>query len=405
MAAAACTVNISIGTDGAGNRNNIVRVQSQRQAQIHQDKYVHCKPLHDVQDPHQDRAWDTVELEPSHKESSHAPAPAPKDGHMEYCHITGRVNASSNNAVVRDDEKHRMKLPHSTSQSRLTNTVEQDLNENEDHSFRIPSIPISPGSSKNLASPPIILEEDEMDQEPSYEQDNRSYVNVGNVQPPSLGLDLTGQLVVPTEETGCVLLPPGHDTLPSTPPIIVHAPLFPHECQTSHDFGHGHYHNKIASIKDSPELPIIDPMNDPFLEVFPTEPEQMLRRIATTGNEMSEDVTLDSGVPSPFQTIDPEMRHSPTFPHERLSMSQLPTAARSYSSDIPSKTVSQERRPEAVSHVEVNSHLRRDLALERRAQEGQEDLDQKQSQVRVSKSSDSRDNSRDNSQCWSSLLW
>ncbi|MCJ1354623.1 MAG: hypothetical protein MMC33_004612 [Icmadophila ericetorum] len=337
--------------DGAGNRNNLLRVKPQ------------SKPI----------------------ENKHVyPHNASVLGHEEVhgqSHIIGSPKKSSNfeHKGQHHDDKHPMSTPYSENLDALADNLEarqqltQSINELSKSMQtggrqlpvlgvdtpsaagvdRLPCIPLVPRLSdlptsehapdfsmvpqlsfdSNLTSP----ESDSPDHDellpkpyPTKGSPHISGADMSRLKHILSSSSMAGLEALPTPGVGESFLSPGMGERSNSG-----AALLPHECQTSVDddqfLGLSPTRSsesfKSAHEVEPQEANMADLLKDPSLEVFPSESEAVLKRIATLHQELREDNNLgiDDLSESPFSPV--ALPHSPTFSHE-VSLSDAMSPSR-----------------------------------------------------------------------------
>lgn len=120
-----------------------------------------------------------------------------------------------------------------------------------------------------------------------------------------------------------------------------HAPLLSHECLSCPEIApHCHRrssHNSEAedcrhTSKDGePHEPSeAEILDDPTIEMFPTESMEILKRIATLHSELPEDDSVDEDVSSTYHSPTFTGQPSPMFPYEMPIADELPTPRHSF---------------------------------------------------------------------------
>ena len=106
-----------------------------------------------------------------------------------------------------------------------------------------------------------------------------------------------------------------------------YAPLLPHENLTSPDTleysqitspDTKAFQDKVLETRSAgaQEAATSDEWNDPTLDMFPSEPHQILERMATIYREVPEDDSIDDGLLTSNLSPRLSTRHSPEFSHE-----------------------------------------------------------------------------------------
>lgn len=314
-------------------------------------------------------------------------------GHEEGHHTVGSPKKSSKFGHKVGHEKNQMSTPYSDNLDALADNVEarqqltnsiQELSlsmqtsgrqlpvlglgtPSADGVDRIPCIPLKPRVSDLPTSdhapdssmvPPLSFDSDLTSPEsevadhddflpkktPANESPKLSGTDMAKIQRIISSASLAGLDALPTPGIGESFLSPGLLERNNSG-----AALLPHECQPSVEEDQflalsptrSSESYEFAHDVEPHEASMAELMRDPSVEVFPSEPQAVLHRIATLHQELREDDSLgiEDLSESPFSPL-MTMQHSPTFSHE-VPLSDSMSPAR-FSDDRGKKATSEE---------------------------------------------------------------
>ena len=285
----------NIDTDEDGNLNNILHVDPLHYPlQAHQDKHVHCKPLHEIEDLVHDRAWDTQELE-----SKHEIVPAVLS-----------VSPQKSTDVSNHDCLSQLPFPQMDSSNKNNCASFHAGLEQED---------VNVGLEAALPTPTDVTREPDH----HLEDKRMSEVDVERMKQVMSTWDPREHFIPGKDRLNESQAPIDNVQGTSTSSASVQSPLTPHECQTANDARDRQHLSKSSSDQNETQSSrIIDTVNfalHSVLEVLPTEPGHFIQRIATNvrGLRGDEDSRVDLSPSIPASNA--ELGHAPIFPLERVS--------------------------------------------------------------------------------------
>ena len=332
-------------TDDAGNRNNLLHVKVRGSSSTdvpRNDKNIYVRPLRNKEDFDQSSAWEVTEIDPSGERK------------------TSNVNLGGSPDLPAIDVLEDHNAPNEMPQNTLLTSAVASKEAPEELADSTLSPEKHFGEGEALGSDPSKLQIEVVEMReplPSSEngRNSDSAEENGAVDSRKVPHDEVNQIrrFIPKEQQAD--FPDGLEgevgedshqsyNFPETN-IHSHAPLLSHECLSCpeiapHCHGRSSYnieagdcmHNqKDAEHHEPSEAEILD---DPTIEMFPTEPMEILKRIATLHSELPEDDSVDDDISSPRFSPTFAGQPSPMFPHE-MPVNALPTPRHSFDAGEP----------------------------------------------------------------------
>ncbi|MCJ1399108.1 hypothetical protein MMC11_002310 [Xylographa trunciseda] len=348
-----CDEDAEIVTDEAGNRNNLLVVTPSHSENACAIKRVHARPLARSTDSSQDSAWESVELNPPPYTDSKGLV---KGNHQSHCHIKGHFNPNCSREGRVEDEGGSFN-PIKESESMSGQAYEPQRAPQYLHSMASAAYP----NISKLTIPSLSIQEaDTLSENSKNSSDkegfgDRKMSNI-DIEKVKLLMSIPSPSGLPTSimavhDGDIVALDNNYGVSRSSPGLIErtnsHAPLLPHECLTCEDIGYEHHDGRAqgahtplrhpgSSNPESTHGPLtpddLDDLNDPNLELFPSDAQNILQRIATLHKDLAPDETVAFDYESPFGSPARFTKDAPTFAHELPPIGSPADARRKMSS-------------------------------------------------------------------------
>ena len=335
------STDIWIVTDDAGNRNNLLHVitaGSSTTNGLHNNKHIHDRPLQNEEALNQFSTWKVEGLSSSNKGKSStvdvegSPDPPTTDVQEDrkvHIKIPPMANLASAVALkeVQGDFPKSTLLPekHAGDMEALESDPSKSQIETDDMGDTVLSL--KNDRNNNLAKEYEALDNSEV----SHDEINQIRQLLPQQHQADFVDGLKGEVEEDTHQSHNLLEKSRH----------CHAPLFSHECLSCPEVApHCHWrsshnseaeertHNsKVAKLHEPSEAEILD---DPTIEMFPSEPMEILKRIATLHSELAEDDSVDEDASSPHCSPTFAGQPSPMLPHEMPIVNELLTPRHSF---------------------------------------------------------------------------